>query len=391
MTPPANGSKNTRRLNLGASATTTEALTAKIGKVRTWSCEDPYLYTLVLTLSDSSGRVIESTSAKTGFRKIEIKDSRLMVNGRPLEIHGVNLHEHHRTQGHVVDRETMMDDIRTMKRHNINAVRTSHYPQSPLWYDLCDRYGIYLVDEANIEAHAMGSAPWDRIDDCHPAKRPEWQAAILDREISLVERDKNHPSVIIRSLGNECGNGENFHAAYDWIKKRDSSRPVQFEQAGEDRNTDIVCPMYPCIYRMKEYAARNNPGRPFIMCEYAHAMGNSTGNFREYFDIIRSSDHMQGGFIRDWVDQGLLTKDENGDSYWAYGGDFGAYNHTHDENFCINGPVQPDRTPHPGLAEVKKSTETYASPPQIPHQAKSQWRTTSIPAICLTMISAGNC
>lgn len=151
--------KNTRRLNLGASATTTEALTAKIGKVRTWSCEDPYLYTLVLTLSDSSGRVIESTSAKTGFRKIEIKDSRLTVNGKPLEVHGVNLHEHHQTQGHVVDRETMMDDIRTMKRHNINAVRTSHYPQSPLWYDLCDRYGIYLVDEANIEAHAMGSVP----------------------------------------------------------------------------------------------------------------------------------------------------------------------------------------------------------------------------------------
>lgn len=346
--------KNTRRLNLGASATTTEALTAKIGKVRTWSCEDPYLYTLVLTLSDSSGRVIESTSAKTGFRKIEIKDSRLTVNGKPLEVHGVNLHEHHQTQGHVVDRETMMDDIRTMKRHNINAVRTSHYPQSPLWYDLCDRYGIYLVDEANIEAHAMGSVPWDRIDDCHPAKRPEWQAAILDREISLVERDKNHPSVIIWSLGNECGNGENFHAAYDWIKKRDSSRPVQFEQAGEDRNTDIVCPMYPGIYQMKEYAARNNPGRPFIMCEYAHAMGNSTGNFQEYFDIIRSSDHMQGGFIWDWVDQGLLTKDENGDSYWAYGGDFGAYTHTHDENFCINGLVQPDRTPHPGLTEVKK-------------------------------------
>lgn len=326
-----------------------------ISKVNKWSCETPYLYTLVATLSDDSGKVIESTSTRVGFRKVEIKDAQLMVNGKPIEVHGVNLHEHHQTTGHVVDRETMMADIRTMKQHNVNAVRMSHYPQSPLWYDLCDEYGLYLVDEANIEIHGMG-AEWQGWYDKskHPAHLPQWKNAILDRQYTLVERDKNHPSVIIWSMGNECGNGENFYAAYDWIKSRDNSRPVQFEQAGENANTDIVCPMYPWIGDMKKYAGRTDVTRPYIMCEYAHAMGNSSGNFQEYFDIIRNSKQMQGGFIWDWVDQGLLTKDENGDEYWAYGGDFDAYNYHHDENFCINGMVQPDRTPHPGLMEVKK-------------------------------------
>ena len=327
----------------------------KIPEVNKWSCESPYLYTLVATISESNGEVVESTSTRVGFRKVEIKDSQLMINGKPLEVHGVNLHEHHQTAGHVVDRETMMADIRTMKQHNVNAVRMSHYPQSPLWYDLCDEYGLYLVDEANIEIHGMG-AEWQGWYDKskHPAHLPQWKSAILDRQYTLVERDKNHPSVIIWSMGNECGNGANFYAAYDWIKNRDTSRPVQFEQAGENANTDIVCPMYPWVGDMKKYADRTDVTRPYIMCEYAHAMGNSSGNFQEYFDIIRNSKHMQGGFIWDWVDQGLLTKDENGDEYWAYGGDFGAYNYHHDENFCINGMVQPDRTPHPGLMEVKK-------------------------------------
>ena len=342
-------------VTLAASSTEDVSIAATIKNVNKWSGETPYLYSLVLTLSGNDGKVIEATSARIGFRKVEIKDSRLLVNGKPIEVHGVNLHEHHDVTGHVVDRETMLKDIRTMKQHNINAVRTSHYPQSPMWYDLCDEYGIYLVDEANVEAHGMGSSPWAYIDpQRHPAQVPAWRDAILDREHLLVERDKNHPSVIIWSLGNECGDGDNFIAAYDWIKSRDTSRPVQFEQVGEKSNTDIVCPMYSGMDYMKDYAGRDNPGRPFIMCEYAHAMGNSSGNFQEYFDIIRSSPQMQGGFIWDWVDQGLLTKDENGDPYWAYGGDFGAYNYPHDENFCINGLVQPDRTPHPGLMEVKK-------------------------------------
>lgn len=320
-----------------------------------WSDDAPNLYTLVLTLTDRQGKTIESTSARIGFRSVEIRNSQLLVNGKPVEIHGVNLHEHNHITGHAIDRETMMQDIRTMKRHNINAVRTSHYPQPPLWYELCDLYGIYLVDEANVETHGLGANyPKERPVAGHPGNEPSWRASLLDRERSLVERDKNHPSVIVWSLGNESGNGINFYHAYDLVKELDPTRPVHYEQAWEGDNTDIVCPMYPSMKSLREYASRKDPGRPYIMCEYAHAMGNSTGNFQEYFDVIRSSPQMQGGFIWDWVDQGLLTKDENGDTYWAYGGDFGAYNYPHDENFCINGLVQPDRTPHPGLMEVKK-------------------------------------
>lgn len=344
-----------RKVEIGGSgATATVRFDGKLRGVKLWSAETPELYTLVLTLS-VDGKVVETTSTRIGFRKVEIKNSQLLVNGKPLEVHGVNIHEHHPVTGHVVDSAMMMEDIRMLKQHNINAVRMSHYPQSPLWYDLCDRYGLYVVDEANIEIHGYGSSPWDQVQPgVHPAATEEWLPAILDRESLLVERDKNHPSVIIWSVGNEHGNGSNFVAAYDWIKQRDGSRPVQSEQAQQERNTDIVCPMYPGIGDMQKYAALTNPGRPYIMCEYAHAMGNSTGNFRDIFDVVRSSPQMQGGFIWDWVDQGLLTKDENGNEYWAYGGDFGARDRQNDENFCINGLVQPDRTPHPGLAEVKK-------------------------------------
>ncbi len=346
---------NKKDIKLTQNSSCDEVFKATIKNVDKWSAEIPNLYTLVLALKDNHGHILEATSSQVGFRKVEIKNSQLLVNGKPIEVHGVNLHEHHPQKGHVVDSIMMMEDIRMMKRNNINAVRMSHYPHSPLWYNLCDKYGLYIVDEANIEAHGMGSAPWDYIDpNQHPAELAQWKDAILDRELALVERDKNHPSVIIWSLGNECGNGENFRDAYSWIKLRDSSRPIQFEQAQEEENTDIVCPMYPSIEYMKEYASRLNPGRPYIMCEYAHAMGNSSGNFQEYFDIIRSSPHMQGGFIWDWVDQGFLMHDENGRTYWTYGGDYGATNYTNDENFCINGLVFPDRTPHPGLYEVKK-------------------------------------
>ena len=312
------------------------------------------IYTLVVSLLSPQGKTIEATSVKLGFRTVEIRDGQLMVNGKPIEVHGVNLHEHNELTGHAVDRETMLKDIRTMKQNNINAIRTSHYPQSPMMYDLCDEYGLYVVDEANVEIHGMGVVHNRPDTTNHPAYHPDWNGAIMDREMALVERDKNHPSVIIWSLGNESGNGENFKDAYRWIKGRDKTRPVQFEQADETWNTDIVCPMYPPISYMKEYASRKNADRPFIMCEYAHAMGNSTGNFQEYYDIIRSSPHMQGGFIWDWVDQGFLRTDENGNKYWAYGGDFGAQHYDNDDNFCINGLVNPDRTPHPGLNEVKK-------------------------------------
>jgi beta-galactosidase len=233
-------------------------------------------------------------------------------------------------------------------------VRTSHYPNDPLWIKLCDKYGIYLVDEANIETHGMGAEMQAWFDKSkHPAYLPEWAPAHRDRIRRMVERDKNHPSVILWSMGNECGNGPVFHDEYTWIKQRDTTRFVQFEQAGEDWNTDIVCPMYPGINHMKAYAA-SNKARPFIMCEYAHAMGNSNGNFQEYWDIIHSSPRMQGGFIWDWVDQGLKTVDHNGKTFWAYGGDLGGFYWQNDENGVADGLLSSDRTPDPGIYEVKK-------------------------------------
>lgn len=333
--------------------------TATINNVKPWSGEHPHLYNLLVAYYNAKGELIETTCIKPGFRNVAIENGLLKINGQPIEIHGVNIHEHHQSTGHVVDRQTMIEDIRQMKRHNINAVRLSHYPHSPLWYDLCDEYGIYIIDEANIEIHGLGALwmPEDlpaKSEPSHPAQNPIWRDAIMDREYSLVERDKNHPSVIIWSLGNESGDGDNFKEAYRWIKQRDNSRPVQYEQAGRDSHTDIICPMYPRFDRMKAFSEELDADKPYIMCEYAHSMGNSTGNFQEYFDIIRNNPHMQGGFIWDWVDQGLLTHDENRNAYWGYGGDFGGDIYRSDENFCINGLVQPDRTPHPALEEVKK-------------------------------------
>ena len=326
----------------------------KVPKVKTWSHEHPNLYTSVVTLKGLDGKIVEATSCRTGFRKVEIKDGVLLLNGRRLMINGVNLHEHNPATGHVVNRDLMLKDIALMKRHNINAVRTSHYPQPTEWYDLCDEYGILLVDEANIEAHGCGTGYQESYPDFHPSHRPEWKGAHHDRIRSMVERDKNHPSVIIWSMGNESSDGEVYTEAYRWIKNRDRSRFVQFEQGYGGPNTDITCPMYPPIAEMKAYAERENPTKPYIMCEFAHAMGNSTGNFREYFDIMEGHPHMQGGFIWDWVDQGIDAVGRDGRHYWAYGGDFGAWMYTHDENFCCNGLVLPDRTPHPGLNEVRK-------------------------------------
>ncbi len=325
-----------------------------IKKVAKWSAETPNLYDCVITLKDASGNTTLITSEQIGFRTVEVKNAQLLVNGVDVLVKGVNLHIHDDKLGHVPTKETMIKDITLMKQNNINAVRTSHYPQNPLWYKLCDKYGLYLVDEANIETHDMG-AEWQSWfpKDRHPAYLEEWAPAHLDRQRRLVERDKNHPSVIIWSLGNECGNGPVFYDAYDWIKERDNTRLVQFEQAGENRNTDIVCPMYPGMRNMRNYAESTEKTRPYIMCEYSHAMGNSNGNFQEYWDIIMSSKHMQGGFIWDWVDQGLKAEDDNG-TYWAYGGDLGGLHLQNDENFCANGLVAADRTPHPGLTEVKK-------------------------------------
>jgi len=319
-----------------------------IPDVKKWSSENPHLYTLVLTLSDKKGNVKESLSCKVGFRTSEIKDGQLLVNGVPILMKGVNRHEHDPITGHVISYESMLRDIEIMKQNNINTVRTSHYPNDPIWYDLCDKFGLYVIDEANIESHGMGYHP-DRT----LGNNPLFKKAHLGRVQRVVERDKNHPSVIIWSMGNEAGDGVNFDTCYLWIKERDLSRPVHYERAEYGMNTDIFCPMYAGIWYLERYASHRQ-ARPLIMCEYAHAMGNSTGNLQDYWDVIEKYDQLQGGSIWDWVDQGLLKTDTNGVEYYAYGGDYGPEDVPSDGNFCINGLVHPDRSLHPGLIEVKK-------------------------------------
>lgn len=322
-------------------------LSSAVNDVRWWSAETPELYTLSISLKDARGKELEATAVKVGFREVKIEGSQLKVNGKAILLKGVNRHEHDEYTGHVVSKESMIQDIKLMKQNNINAVRTSHYPTDPLFYALCDEYGLYVVDEANIESHGMGYG------DRSLAKDSTWMAAHIDRTQRMVERDKNHPSIIIWSLGNEAGNGINFEATYNWIKKRDQSRPVQYEQAHRGDNTDIVCPMYAGIDHLVWYG-KSIQHRPLILCEYAHAMGNSVGNLQDYWDVIEKYDNLQGGFIWDWVDQGLVKEDEEGNKYWAYGGDFGPEGTPSDANFCMNGLVRPDRTPNPSLHEVKK-------------------------------------
>ncbi|MDX9772948.1 MAG: glycoside hydrolase family 2 TIM barrel-domain containing protein [Bacteroidales bacterium] len=346
----------TRELEVTDSLAVTQ-LTAVVPQVKQWSAESPDLYTLVLTLADSRGRVLESVSSRIGFRTSEVKNGRFLINGRAVYLKGTNLHEHDAVNGHTIDEDLMLRDIRLMKMNNINAVRTSHYPQPERFYELCDQYGLYLIDEADIESHGIGYNP-----DVTLAHKPEWLAQHMMRTQRMVERDKNHPSVIIWSLGNEAGDGQNFVDTYKWIKTRDNSRPVQYERAEKlthtpERHTDIWCPMYPTIDYLQRYALNGGkPGfdRPLIMCEYAHSMGNSTGNLQDYWDVIEKYDILQGGFIWDWVDQGLQETNSDGEDYYAYGGDFGPPGAFSDGNFCCNGLVGPDRVPHPALNEVKK-------------------------------------
>lgn len=318
-----------------------------IPNVKKWTAETPNLYELLITLKNSSGEIVEVLKQDVGFRTVEIKDGHLLVNGKYIYLKGVNIHEHHEKTGHVVDKATMLKDIQLMKTHNVNAVRTAHYPQPELWYKLCNKYGLYLIDEANIESHGMGYGAQSL------AKDSTWKAAHLFRTENMFERDKNQPSIIIWSLGNEAGNGVNFYATYDYLKSVDQTRPVQYERAGLEYNTDIFCPMYDRIEGMERYA-KSNPSRPLIQCEYAHAMGNSVGNLQDYWDLIEKYDALQGGFIWDWVEQGLLTTNEAGEKFWAYGGDFGPDSLYTDGNFCCNGLINPDRSIKPALLEVKK-------------------------------------
>lgn len=311
-----------------------------------WTAETPYLYTLVATVS-KKGRAVEVIPVKVGFRKVEIKNSQVLVNGQPVLFKGVDRHEMDPDRGYAVTRERMIEDLTIMKRLNINAVRTSHYPDAPEWYDLCDEYGFYLVAEANQESHGFGYG------DTAAAKKPLFAKQILERNQHNVQINFNHPSVIFWSLGNETVDGPNFEAAYRWIKSQDTSRPVQYEQAGTNSHTDICCPMYATHEWCRRYSESSKPGdqKPLIQCEYAHMMGNSGGGFGEYWKLIRKYPKYQGGFIWDFVDQSLHGKDKEGRSIYTYGGDYNSYDAS-DNNFVNNGLVSPDRKLNPHAYEV---------------------------------------
>ena len=317
--------------------------TGEVRAPRLWSAEDPALYTLEVT---SEG---ETVTTGFGFRTIEIRDRHLLLNGEPVLIAGVNRHEHDDTHGRVISRESMERDVRLMKQFNVNAVRTSHYPDDPYWLELCDRFGLYVVDEANIESHAF----YNEL--CRdPRYRNQW----VERVANMVERDKNHPSIVFWSLGNESGYGPNHDAAAGWVRARDESRPLHYEGAiahdwsGGRAATDVVCPMYADVGVIESWAAaRTDDPRPLILCEYSHAMGNSNGGLSDYFAAFERHDALQGGFIWEWVDHGIRQVDADGREYWAYGGDFGDV--PNDANFCADGLVWPDRTPHPALHELK--------------------------------------
>jgi len=321
--------------------------THKLDKPKKWTAETPHLYTLIQKLINEKGEITEIISSKVGFREVELANSQLLVNGKAITLKGVNRHEHDPVTGKTVGRESMIKDITLMKQFNINAVRTSHYPNTPEWYDLCDEYGIYLIDEANIETHEI----WSQL-----TLDSNWEHTFVDRGQRMVERDKNHPSVIIWSLGNESGYGPNHDAMAAWIRKYDPTRPIHYEAtdpgySDEPSHFDIIANMYPSVEKMIKLSETDTT-RPVIICEYAHAMGNSVGNLKDYWDAIEAHPRIQGAFIWDWVDQGLLRTSKSGESWYVYGGDFNES--VTDGNFCINGLIFPDRTPQPELYEVKK-------------------------------------
>lgn len=319
--------------------------------VKKWSAEEPNLYTLNIELKDDKGKTLEATAIKIGFRTAEIKNKQFLINGQPVLIKGVNIHEHNEYTGHYVTEELMRKDFELFKKYNVNTARTSHYPQPELFYKLADEYGIYVIDEANIESHGMG---YSIQKGGTLANNPLFLEDHLNRTKGMVERDKNHASIVTWSLGNEAGNGINTYATYQWIKERDTSRPVQYERAELEWNTDIFCPMYHSPSSIENYANNPRSDRPLILCEYAHAMGNSLGNFIEYWDIIRKYPLLQGGCIWDWVDQGLAQTDNNGEKFWAFGGDFGPKGTPSSGNFCCNGIIFPDRSIKPHTLEMAK-------------------------------------
>ncbi|QYM91594.1 beta-galactosidase [Dickeya zeae] len=325
-----------------------------------WSAEEPNLYRAVVAL-ECDGTLVEAEAYDVGFREVTIRNGLLLLNGQPLLIRGTNRHEHHPQHGQAIDEATMRQDILLMKQHNFNAVRCSHYPNHPLWYRLCDRYGLYVVDEANIETHGM--QPMSRLSD-----DPRWLPAYAERVTRMVQRDRNHPCIIIWSLGNESGYGHTHSALYQWVKQQDPTRPVQYEGGGANTPaTDILCPMYarvdqdqpfPAVpkWSIKKWIGLPGEHRPLILCEYAHAMGNSFGGFDRYWQAFRQYPRLQGGFVWDWVDQALV-REQDGKTHWAYGGDFG--DKPNDRQFCLNGLVFPDRTPHPALYEAQRAQQFF--------------------------------
>ena len=312
---------------------------------RTWNAETPNTYTLVVSTFDAQGKPLESFTHLFGIRPLEKMNGMQIINGPAVLFKGVNRHEHDPHKGRTITVGSMIHDIQLMKQFNLNAVRTCHYPDNNLWYDLCDQYGIYVVAEANIESHGMGYGEETL------AKREDYRKAHMERNQRNVQRSFNHPSVIFWSLGNEAGYGANFEAAYDWIKAEDPSRAVQYEQAGKTGKTDIYCPMYYGYDGCKKYSEDDSMTKPLIQCEYAHAMGNSQGGFKEYWDLVRKYSKFQGGFIWDFVDQSVRWTGKNGKMIYAYGGDFNRFDAS-DGNFCDNGLISPDRLPNPHMYEV---------------------------------------
>ena len=354
--------KKTKNGMIGSNDSQKILIDGEVTYPQLWSAEIPNLYDVEIEIQDSDN-YYHKLKFKTGFRKVELKNGQILVNNQPILFKGVNRHEHDEFTGHVVSRESMLKDIEIMKKNNINSVRTSHYPNDPYWYELCDKYGIYVIDEANVESHGFGYRKNDT-----PAYKPEFDEMHMDRWVRMVERDKNYPSILIWSLGNEAGDGPIFVEGYKWVKKFDDTRLTFYERTSEhprmhrgqnemegidlEPHTDFFGWMYHFMNEIESDYIGNYPDRPFIWAEYSHAMGNSNGNFKDLWEMVYDNRQMQGGFIWDFVDQGL-AEFKDGKKYWAYGGDYSSDKYNNDTNFCMNGLVNPDRTPHPALEEVK--------------------------------------
>lgn len=316
-----------------------------------WSAESPALYHLTLELFDRAGRLAEAVAQRVGFRTIEVRDGQFLVNGKAILLKGVNRHDHHPDTGRTVSLATMREDVLMMKRHNINAVRTAHYPNDPRFYDLCDEYGLYVMEETDLETH--GFEPLGNIS--RLSDDPQWEDAYVDRVRRMVERDKNHPSVLFWSLGNESGFGCNFRAMSAWCKENDPTRLVHYEEDREAEVCDVVSTMYSSVEKMEGFGKLEDHPKPHILCEFAHAMGNGPGGLKEYFETFDAYRRLQGGFVWEWIDHGLTLRQEKGRIDYAYGGDYG--DEPNNGNFVIDGLVRPDRTPSPGLIEYKKIIE----------------------------------